>query len=115
MTQEDEEADADDDRDHQPARERRPDPGEMLLIRGAMAGEPLAHVLVGLTEPADRQDEVDHREAEEHHRRDQERITGEKRDDEDADGILGAEASREPLGRPARARLEKVEPGAGAC
>ena len=83
----------------------------MLLIRGAMAGEPLAHVLVGLTEPADRQDEVDHREAEEHHRRDQEGITGEKRDDEDADGILGAEVSSEPLGRPARARLEKVEPG----
>ena len=54
---------------------------------------------------------MDHREAEEHHRHDEQGVPGEERDDEDADRILRTESCREPLGKSSYTRLEQGEPG----
>ena len=89
-----------------PPDEGRPDPRDVLLRGGAVVGEPLAEVLVRLAETADRQEDVDQDEAEEHHRRDEQRVAGEERDDEDPHGILRPEPLGEPVGEPVRARLE---------
>ena len=49
---------------------------------------------------------VDQEQSEEHHRRHEQRIAGEERDDEHAHRVLGAEPPGEPVGKPVRARLE---------
>ena len=74
--------------------------------RRAIVGEPLADVRVGLCQSADREDDVNQREAEEHHRGDEQRVPDEERDDEDPDGVVGTDPIREPLGNPSGSRLE---------
>ena len=86
-----------------PSGERRPDPREVLLRWRAIVGQPLAEVFVRLTEPAERQQHVDQDEAEEHHRGDEQRVSGEQRDDEDPNRVLGPnlweKRSARPFGR----------------
>ena len=62
-------------------------------------------------ETADREQHVDQEEAEEHHRRHEQRVPREQRDDEDANRILRAEPLGEAVGEPVRARLEHRRDG----
>ena len=104
--QEGHEGDSDDRRNHVSAGQGRPDPRDVLLRWGAVVGEPLTEVLVGLEEPADRQQHMDQEQAEKHHQRDEKRVPREQRDDEHADRVRRPEPLREAIGETTWPRFE---------
>ena len=110
--QERHEADPDDRGDHVPSGECRSDPGDVLLRRRAIVGQPLADVLVCTEETATREEDVDQDEAEEHHGGDEQRPSDEERHDEDPNRVLRPEPLRESVGKSVGPRLEDRWDGA---
>ena len=110
-SEEHDEQDADEDGDHDPARERRADPREIDERRRPLAGEPVADALVRTPRaPSIFEQDPGQQEAERRSSARQERVAAEDGGEEDADGMLGADGVGEPLRQPARGGLEQRRP-----
>ena len=98
------------DRDHVAARELGPDPRRVRERVRPLAREPVRKALVELGDAVEGEDDLGDEEAERDRGGRQEDVPRQKREEERDDRMPVADGRREPLGRPARPRLEERLP-----